>query len=336
MGLAAQSGHDSPVNRMDLSRVGSVICAATLLWLGPSNALAEGLTGSQRDAANQYFEALGSGDAQALTFAIHPDEIIKLRTRLMGLLREEARHADGTLRSRLFGAATQLAELEHLTAPSFFAVLLRRVSLSGREFQSVNYVGSISEHNSLVWAIGRLKPRKDRGKEEVVQMVGLIPYGKDWKAIVPTEMLAQIEDMLDARSNANALIVPRNAQSHPAGDAAGNPAASHSAAPREVLALLDSAEQALIAGNCDTYYHDYMSPNFRKQTPAKAFESLVASCKNSMGMRETMISTLRIVRTLTPQLELEATRASYDVSNEGLPYDRFTLEKIKDRWFIAE
>ena len=35
-------------------------------------------------------------------------------------------------------------------------------------------------------------------------------------------------------------------------------------------------------------------------------------------------------------LGLNGTRAIYDVSGQGLPYERFVIEREGDRWFIAE
>jgi hypothetical protein len=302
---------------------------------------ADSVTTAQRDAAGAYFAALASGDAQALAFAVHPDEINKLRQRLILKLREEASHDDATLRGRLFGSAMQLAELERLTAASFFVTLSRRLSWQGRAFRDVRWLGSVSESANLVWVIGRLKPPKDLGTTEVVQLAGLMPYGKDWKAIIPTDIEAQIEDLLAGRgpvSNARlAAGAPAAAPGSSAVKGAGTAAAvTAMTAPREMLTLLDSAEQALIAGKCDSYYKDYLSPNFRRLTPPKALETLVNSCGASLGLRETLIAGLRIVRGLTPQLELEGTRASYDVSNQGLPYDHFVLEKVQGRWYIAE
>ena len=50
-----------------------------------------------------------------------------------------------------------------------------------------------------------------------------------------------------------------------------------------------------------------------------------------------MITTLRIVQELQPRYDLGGTRAIYDVSGQGLPYERFVLERDKDqRWYIAE
>ena len=77
-----------------------------------------------------------------------------------------------------------------------------------------------------------------------------------------------------------------------------------------------------------------MSPNFNRATSKSARKTLITACTNSENTRETMITTLRVVQELTPKYD--GVRAIYDVSGQGLPYDRFVLEKEKDRWYIAE
>jgi len=80
-----------------------------------------------------------------------------------------------------------------------------------------------------------------------------------------------------------------------------------------------------------------MSPNFNRATSRSARKTLVTACTNNENMRETMITTLRIVQELTPRYDLGGSRAILDVSGQGLPYERFVLERDKDnRWYIAE
>ena len=106
--------------------------------------------------------------------------------------------------------------------------------------------------------------------------------------------------------------------------------------PPAIIAMLRTAEQVLVAGKCDRYYKDFMSPSFRKTQSDKAMDTLIASCARSMGMRELLISALRIVGQTAPRFEANGAHAVYDVSNQGLPYERFTLELIDNRWYIAE
>ena len=101
--------------------------------------------------------------------------------------------------------------------------------------------------------------------------------------------------------------------------------------------LLARAEASLAAGHCEEYYNDFMSPNFNHATSKSARKTLIAACTNNENTRETMITTLRVVQELSPKYDLDGSRAIYDVSGQGLPYERFVLERGKDmRWYIAE
>jgi hypothetical protein len=55
-----------------------------------------------------------------------------------------------------------------------------------------------------------------------------------------------------------------------------------------------------------------------------------------MGNRELLVAALRIVRRTAPAYEAGGNRAVYDVSAQGLPYDRFVLERLDGRWYIGE
>lgn len=100
--------------------------------------------------------------------------------------------------------------------------------------------------------------------------------------------------------------------------------------------MLSNAEKALLDNRCDDYYREYMSPTFRRTLSSKALTALVNGCRNGIAQREVLIAALRIVKQLPPRYEYENTRAVYDVSGQGLPYDRFTLERLDGRWYIAE
>jgi len=100
--------------------------------------------------------------------------------------------------------------------------------------------------------------------------------------------------------------------------------------------LLKNAQESLDAGRCDDYYGRQMSPNFRRVTGKKALEALVASCQNSMGTRQLLLSTLRIVRGLEPRYENESQRAVYDLSGQGLPFQTFSVEQVDKHWYVAE
>jgi hypothetical protein len=290
---------------------------------------AAGPNSAQQRGAEAYLRAVATGSPEAVAQELHPDELEKLRTRLLALLRAEGSQGSNTYRSRLFGPGRSLSQLESATAQKFYAALSDRLRMRAREYQKFDWLAAVPD-GKVVYLIGKGEQPKEKGAVKVVVMVGLMQYGAQWRAIVPTEVEAQLDDLIEGRINASALA--------PAG---GTAAAGAAPPPQQPLApgiseLLARAEAALAAGNCEEYYGEFMSPNFNRSTSRSARKTLVNACTNNESTRETMITTLRIVQELRPRYDLNGTRALYDVSGQGLPYERFVLEREGDRWFIAE
>jgi hypothetical protein len=297
----------------------SVALATTAWGAGPTNA--------QERGAEAFIGAVASGSAQAVAQELHPDELEKLRDRLLTLLRAEASRSDNTYRSRLFGPARPLKDIESMTAVRFYVALSDRLRLRARQFQKFDWLAAVPS-DKVVLLVGYGIPPKDRGAVKVNVTVALMQYGSLWKAAIPTEIEAQIDDLLEARTA-------------PAPTSSGGSAAAATATPQPlapgISELLARAEASLAAGNCQEYYDEYMSPNFNRATSRSARKTLITACTNNESTRETMITTLRIVQEIPPRYDLGGTRAFFDVSGQGLPYERFVLEKDKDnRWFIAE
>jgi hypothetical protein len=296
------------------------------LFLASPLAQAAGPNGAQERGAEAFLRAVASGNPQAIAQEMHPDELEKLRSRLLLLLRAEAQRSDSTYRSRLFGQGRSLADLESMTAIRFYSVLSERLRIRAREFQSFDWLAVIPD-GKIVYLLGKGEPPKERGAVKVTVTVALAQYGAQWRAIVPSEIDAQIDDLIEGRN---------------AGQPAPSGTSSAAAAPAAPLApgiseLLARAEAALAEGHCQQYYDEFMSPNFNRATSRSARKTLVNACTNSESTRETMITTLRVVQELSPRYDMAGARAIYDVSGQGLPYSRFVLERDKDmRWYIAE
>lgn len=302
-----------------------VLCCLLLVCAAPL-AFAAGPNGAQERGAEEFLAAVATGSPEAVAQTLHPDELEKLRTRLLTLLRAENSQGTNTYRSRLFGPGKSLAQLESATAQKFYAALAERLRLRARVYEKFDWLAAVPD-GKVVYLVGKGIQPKERGSVKVVVMVGLMQYGAQWRAIVPTEIEAQLDDLIEGRVQA---------QAPPPGTGA-----SAAAAPPQPLApgisqLLARAEAALAAGNCQEYYDQFMSPNFNRSTSKSAKKTLLNACNNNENTRETMITTLRIVQELRPRYDLNGTRAIYDVSGQGLPYERFVLEREGDRWFIAE
>lgn len=302
---------------------------------------AESVSGAQRKAAEQYLAVVSSAGAAGLAQILPQSELDALRTDLLGRLRKEDERSGATLRKRLFGNAATLAVLERQTNQSFFINLSRRLDLSARVVQDPEWLGAIRDGTDRVIVIVRGRTQDAKESPTVTQIIEMIADGKDWKPVIPGELRVQIDDLIRGRQVVRAAPTPNNVGPPPPDGVAESAAAAATSDapatnPPAIIAMLRTAEQVLVAGKCDRYYKDYMSPSFRKTQSDKAMDTLIASCARSMGMRELLISSLRIVGQTAPQFEANGTQAVYDVSNQGLPYERFTLELIDNRWYIAE
>jgi hypothetical protein len=320
---------------LKLLHYGAPAMVLTALFLVPADAapLAEKVSSGQRTAALEFLAAVASGDPQSVAFSIHPDDLRALRLRILGLLTEEAKRDDGTIRSRLFGPGMPLEDIERLTDTGFYATLAYKLYLNGREYTEVEGLAAILDKGDRVQIVVRGRQPKDHGKVQVVNVVTVRPYGKDWKATLPSEIEAQIDDLIEGRHIAVAARPSAGARG-PSFGGTGN--SGTAAALPAIVDLLDTAQKSLDGGKCDEYYGKQMSPNFRRVTGGKALQALVASCQNSMGTRQLLLSTLRIVRGLEPRYENESQRAVYDLSGQGLPFQTFSVERVDKRWYIAE
>jgi hypothetical protein len=286
-------------------------------------------SGAQQKGAEAFLNAVATANPQAVAQELHPEELDKLRSRLLTLLRAEGLQGSGTYRSRLFGPGKSLPQLESSTAEKFYVALSERLRLRARVYEKYDWLAAVPD-GKVVYLIGKGEQPKDRGSVKVMVMVGLMQYGSQWRAIVPTEVEAQLDDLLEGRAAGEPAAVPGTAPGAPAQPAA------QPLAPG-ISELLARAEASLAAGNCQQYYDEFMSPNFNHATSRSAKKTLVNACTNNENTRETMITTLRIVQELQPRYDLGGNRAVYDVSGQGLPYERFVLERDKDmRWYIAE
>ena len=320
-----------------MSALGRAWRTLILGCLGIASALApvaypDELSAAQRRAAGEYLAAVASGDAQAVAYAVHPAELDRLRLTLQQRLRTEAAGGGDTLRSRLFGAAMPLTDIERLTSVDFFRTVGSRLALRGRVYEDVRGVGALRD-GERVLAVVRGRPPKDRGLVEVVEVVPLLPYGREWKAAIPSEIEARLEDLAAGRTRRAGPAEGAAAAATP-----GEPAGSASTARNTagILALLDAAERTLVEGRCDRYYGEHLSPGLRQSLGKRTLDTLVTSCSRSVANREVLVAALRLVRRTPPVFEAGGDRAVYDLSGQGLPYDRYVLEQVSGRWFIAE
>jgi hypothetical protein len=267
-----------------------------------------------------------------MAMSIHQDELEQLRRRLLDEMQLEADRNESLVRTRLFGAGMPLSDIERLTPQNFLAALAPRLRFGGREFERVEWLAAVDDSGGMVQMVGRLRPRKDQGTVRVPVVVSLVPWGKDWKAALPLELQAQIDDLRTARVRAPAGAATAVA-AQPGGGTAATTAGSN---PQAIVELFRAAEDNLKAVRCQDYYDRQMSPNFRRITAAKALRALITSCENREATRQQLVTALQIARQSAPRFDYGGTRATYDLRGQGLPFPALVLEQVDKRWYIAE
>jgi len=314
---------------MAVKALNSALIFLLLAAASVAPAYAAGPTSAQERGAEAFLRALATGSPQAVAQELHPDELASLRSKLLALLRAENMRSDSTYRSRLFGPGRSLADLDSMTAERFYTALSERLRLRARVYEKFEWLAAVPD-GKKVYLVGRGVPPKENGSVKVMVMVALMEYGSQWRAAIPSEIEAQLDDLLEGRTSVAAAPAQGGAQSSAAGGSA------QPLAPG-ISDLLTRAEAALTEGRCQDYYDQFMSPNFNKATSRSARKTLINACTNDENTRETMITTLRIVQELKPRYDMGGARAIYDVSGQGLPYERFVLERGNDmHWYIAE
>jgi len=310
----------------------AVLLAALSCVAAP--ALAAGSAAQQR-AAEEYLRAVSRGDTQAMAMSILEDELVQLRTRLLDEMRLEADRGGSLTRARLFGEGMPLANIERLTPHSFFVTLAQRLRFGAREFRKVDWIEAVKDRGGMVQMVGRLIPPDEMGEVRVPVIVSIVPWGKDWKAALPLELQAQIDDLRAGR--ARGAAPPSTLTAGSGGEGGGETATAPAVVlPPGMVKLFDDALASLEAGRCNEYYDKQMSPNFRRTTGTRALRTLISACESREALREQTMAAIRLARTKAPRFEYAGTRAVFDLAGSGLPYNQWIVEQVDERWYIAE
>lgn len=303
-------------NRQNLTRAGRWAGWILLTSLVSTVALA---APADEEFATGFAEGWSREAWEDVAYAIHPDELARVRKLALDAIESEAKDNSSEIRSRLFGVAVSVEDVRRMTPHNVMSLLVKRFLVAPRVMKKTRVVGKIKDDKLEQVVVRGWADEKGKGPSSVL-LVTLMPYGKQWAAVVPSELEEKIEAAI-AGANVGAREVADSRV------AALDPA---------IAKLLDSGIAALKDGRCSEYYNDIMSPSFRKATSPAAVKTLIAGCEKNATMRDRTRQTLEIARTLRPRYEYENTRAVFDMSGQGLPFDRFVVEKIDKKWYIAE
>ena len=269
--------------------------------------------------ATDFAEAWSREAWDAVAYAIHPDELARVRKLALDAIEAEDKDGAKGVRTRLFGAAVSVDEIRRMTPHTMMGILVKRFLIAPRVMKKTRVLGKIKDDKLEQVVVRGWTDDKGKGASSVM-LVTLMPYGKQWAAAVPSELEEKIE----------AAIAGADVGARDVGE-------SHVAALDPGIAkVLDAGIAALKDGRCSEYYNDIMSPSFRKATSPAAVKTLISQCEKNAAMRDKSRTTLEIARGLRPRYEYDNTRAVFDMSGQGLPFDRFVVEQLDKKWYIAE
>jgi hypothetical protein len=296
-------------------------------------ARAESVTGAQRQAASDYLLAVSSTDLQAVAYAIHPAELDRLRFGVLQKLREESARGGNAIRERLFGSAMPLSDVERLTSANLFRAVARRWSPHVRTHDSLEGLSATRE-GERVHVLVKQRPSKEGGRIETLEVVTLLAYGREWRAALPPEFEALVDDLVSGRQSRAVVAQTPSTIDTPLVLRSSTQALERN--PPEIVSMLEAAEKVLVDGRCDRYYKEFLTPELQRGLAGRTMDSLISSCRRSMASRELLIAALRIVKRTSATIDNGGNRAVYDVTGQGLPFDRYVLERVEGRWYVAE
>ncbi|MEY3975045.1 MAG: hypothetical protein RLZZ33_100 [Pseudomonadota bacterium] len=315
------------------SRLGLRLCVVVLFAAFGLQARAESVTGAQRQAASDYLLAVSSTDLQAVAYAIHPAELDRLRFGVLQKLREESARGGNAIRERLFGSAMPLSDVERLTSANLFRAVARRWSPHVRTHDSLEGLSATRE-GERVHVLVKQRPSKEGGRIETLEVVTLLAYGREWRAALPPEFEALVDDLVSGRQSRAVVAQTPSTIDTPLVLRSSTQALERN--PPEIVSMLEAAEKVLVDGRCDRYYKEFLTPELQRGLAGRTMDSLISSCRRSMASRELLIAALRIVKRTSATIDNGGNRAVYDVTGQGLPFDRYVLERVEGRWYVAE
>jgi hypothetical protein len=212
-------------------------------------------------------------------------------------------------------------DVRRLTHENFFTTLSRSFGMPAEQIKEIKVLGVLEENSQLAHAVARVVPPENAPTRPRIAVVSLIKYGKDWRMQLPTLLQARVDAALVALGESTA---------------ASDPTAPRAETSPELMNALKLGSETLRRGDCTAFFNEHMSPNFRSMTAPKALATLIKQCQTREDTRETYIAALDLAQRLSPRYEQDGVRAIYDMRGQGLPFQRFVLEKVENRWYVAE
>ena len=299
------------------------IFAALLLVLGVTCAAAR--ADSPERTAEEFVQLSTSQGPSAAVILYHPDEVQRVRDKILLMCEREAESGRKQVRGTLFGAGATLDEVRRMTPENLLLAVMAKLPARTTVYDDFKALGLVKEgENVHVVVRASLKKVERLKRRSIVQVVSLLPSGKEWRAAVPSGIEAYIDGVLAASPDE---LPPVGAPTPGGKPAPNDPAWS---------ALLKRGIELLSRGNCLTYFLDVVEPGFSKTMSPKNFDAVVRGCELNDHVREKYRIGLELAGGREPAIEQGGSKVTYDLSGEGLPYDHLSLLRLDGRWYVSE
>ncbi len=278
---------------------------------------------SPEKTAEAFVELSTGGGPSAAVILYQFSEVQRVRDKVLLAAEREAESGRKQVRNALFGAGPSLEDVRRMTPENLLLAILARVPSRPVVYDKFKALGSVKEDEKLHVVVRASLEKVERIKRRsIVQVVTLLPSGKEWRAAIPSSIEAYIDSQLAAAPDDAPPVV-------------GTPAAAVPADPA-AKTLLARGIDLLNKGNCLTYFLDVMEPGFAKTMTQKSFDAIVRGCELNERTREKFRVGLELAAAREPKVESGGSKLLYDLNGEGLPYDHVTLTRIDGRWYVAE
>ena len=292
--------------------------ALPLLLLACAAAWAE----SPEKTAETIVQLTTGGGPSAAVILYEPAEVQRLHDKVLLAVEREAESGRKQIRNALFGAGPDLDDVRRMTPENLLLAILAKLPARTAKYDEFKALGSVKEGEMLHVVVRASLTKVERLKRRsIVQLVTLVPSGKEWRGAIPGGVESYVDAVLAAAPDDTPAVVPLPTP------AAKDPAAA---------ALLARGIELLNQGNCLTYFLDVMEPGFSKTMTQKSFDAIVRGCELNEKTRERFRVGLALAAAREPKVENGGLKLVYDLNGEGLRYDKVTLIKIDTRWFVAE
>jgi hypothetical protein len=155
---------------------------------------------SPEKTAEAFVELSTGGGPSAAVILYQFSEVQRVRDKVLLAAEREAESGRKQVRNALFGAGPSLDDVRRMTPENLLLAILARVPSRPVVYDKFKALGSVKEDEKLHVVVRASLEKVERIKRRsIVQVVTLLPSGKEWRAAIPSSIEAYIAKTLLAR-----------------------------------------------------------------------------------------------------------------------------------------